>query len=75
MAGDPAAAGDQEKAAQERAYRDVFEAVTSGENRKAARLLSGLGAAQLDELAVICGDVQVMAEAERRGRAGQAAQE
>lgn len=52
----------------ERAYRDIFVAIVDGNNRKAAQLLRGLSADHLDELVVICGDVQQMATAAQRAR-------
>jgi hypothetical protein len=50
------------------AYSGVFEAITDGWNRKAVGLLRDLDPAQLDELALICGDVRTLAEAELRRR-------
>lgn len=50
------------------AYAAAFEAIADGRNRDAAMALRGLDDAQLEELAVICGDVRVMAEAEQRRR-------
>ena len=52
------------------AYVAVFEAITDGRNQDAAMALRGLDDAQLTELAVICGDVRVMAEAALRINAG-----
>lgn len=46
------------------AYKSVFAAITEGDNLGAARLLRGLSTDQLTELAVICGDVRIMVEAE-----------
>lgn len=48
------------------AYVAAFEAITDGRNRDAAFALRGLGDAQIEELAVICGDVRTMAESLRR---------
>jgi hypothetical protein len=45
-------------------YRDVFAAITEGDNLGAAHLLRGLSLDQLAELAVICTDVRTMAQAE-----------
>lgn len=50
------------------AYQAVFAAIAIGANRDAAQGLRGLNAGQLAELTVICGDVQIMAEAEQRRR-------
>src|SRR5580765_4708399 len=52
------------------AYVAAFEAITDGRNRDAAMALRGLDDAQLEELAVICGDVRTMAEAALRVNAG-----
>lgn len=59
------------------AYGAVFGAIMDGWNRKAALVLHGLDAAQLDEVAValdelsvICGDARAFTEAERRRRTG-----
>jgi hypothetical protein len=52
----------------EHTYRDVFVAIVDGRNRKAAQLLRGLSADHLDELVVICGDVQQMVTAAQRSR-------
>jgi hypothetical protein len=50
------------------AYQAAFAAVADGRNREAAQVLRDLGPEQLDELHVICGDVQTTAEAELRRR-------
>jgi hypothetical protein len=53
------------------AYQAAFAAIADGWNRKAARLLRDLSPERLAELHVICGDVQIMVEAEQRRRAGE----
>jgi hypothetical protein len=51
------------------AYHAVFAAIAYGKNRVAALVLRDLEPEHLTELAVICGDVQIMVEAEQRRRA------
>jgi hypothetical protein len=48
------------------AYQAAFAAVADGRNWEAAQVLRDLGPEQLDELHVICGDVQTTTEAELR---------
>lgn len=50
------------------AYAAVFTAIAVGGNRDAARLLRDLSPENLAELHVICGDVQIMVEADQRRR-------
>jgi hypothetical protein len=52
----------------ESAYLAVFAAIADGRNRIAAQVLRGLTPEELDELHVICADVQVMVEADQRRR-------
>jgi hypothetical protein len=56
-------------AAAAHAYQAVFAAIAYGKNRVAALVLRDLEPEHLTELAVICGDVQIMVEAEQRRRA------
>lgn len=51
-----------------RAYQAVFAAIADGKNREAALVLRDLSPENLTELHVICGDVQIMVEADRRRR-------
>jgi len=51
-----------------RAYQAVFAAITDGKNREAALVLRDLSPENLTELHVICGDVQIMVEADQRRR-------
>ena len=60
------------EAAAAHAYHAVFAAIAYGKNRMAAQVLRDLEPEHLAELHVICGDVQVMVEAEQRRRGADA---
>ena len=60
-------------AAAAHAYQAVFALIAYGRQRMTVQVLRDLRPEDLDELHVICGDVQVMVEAEQRRRADEQA--